>query len=137
MLTEPIVAEAEEVLAAAADFMLSPHDRECLICYVSRMIDEFGCRGNRFMVRYRDLRVPNATGMLRRLGQMGGYCDCELFLNAYEFNPAHLIPGYEIDHGEYVEEVWPRYPEPFPDCLGVRRGSTQPCNLWIRMRKGR
>jgi len=43
-----------------------PKPRECLHCYVYRML-EFGCTGLRWAKRYRDLRAPRATALDRRL----------------------------------------------------------------------
>ncbi|WP_442951365.1 DUF2695 domain-containing protein [Paenarthrobacter sp. Z7-10] len=97
---------------------------ECLVCYVMRML-EFGCRGLGWTTRYRDEHAPHATALARRLGAMGAYCDCEIFLNAYEPNPVHFA---QDEFGDVIEQ-------PMPVCRGVRKNSVQPCGLWLRMRR--
>jgi hypothetical protein len=46
------------------------------------MLEEHGCNNElRWATRYRDLRAPRATALRDRLFRMGGFCDCEIFLN--------------------------------------------------------
>lgn len=126
------VDEAENVLAELSSGLLGPRRGECLLCYVHRMIIEFGCDCRlRFATHYRDVRAPRATGLERRLGQVGGYCDCEIFLNGYELRPQYWVPETDddVDEDDEPELTWP---DPLPDCAGVRAGSTQPCSLWSR-----
>jgi Protein of unknown function (DUF2695) len=120
--------EAEQLLRAAAAELTAPGERECLVCFVARMLDEFGCDNTlRFATRYRDLHAPRAHALERRLGDMGGYCDCEVLLNGYQLS-RHLLERDEYD------EL--RSPERRPDCGRVRLGSTQPCGNWERQRCG-
>ena len=129
----PVVQEAERLLTDASDVLLTPEPRECLLCYVSRMVDAFGCDCSlRFATRYRDLRAPRATSLERRLGQVGGFCDCEIFLNGYGMLPRYWLPGAVANNGDATDAS---SPDPLPQCLGVRRGSTQPCGLWHRSRR--
>ncbi|MET1035476.1 MAG: DUF2695 domain-containing protein [Arthrobacter sp.] len=122
---QPEVGSLEEELRLLSSEMTRPRARECLVCYLYRML-EFGCRGHEFTVRYRDLRAPRATALLARLGRMGGLCcECEVFMNAYQPNPRYFA---ENDDGDYIVD-------PMPPCHGVRRGSTQPCCLWVRIRR--
>ncbi len=136
--TEPGVREAEAVLADASLALLGPEPRECLVCYVHRMLMEFGCDCRlRFAAHYRDVRAPRATGLERRLGRMGGYCDCEIFFNSYDLRPQYWVPDVaaepdEFDEDEDLERTWPT---PLPACRGVRAGSTQPCALWWRLQR--
>ena len=126
------VEEAESVLADVSSGLLGPRPGECVLCYVYRMIGEFGCDCRlRFAAHYRDVRAPRATGLERRLGQVGGYCDCEIFLNGYEPRPQYWVPvvSDELDEDDEPELTWP---DPMSDCAGVRAGSTQPCSLWCR-----
>jgi hypothetical protein len=95
---------------------------------------EFGCSGLRWASRYRDVRAPRATGLERRLGTMGGFCDCEVFMNAYEPTPEVCIPATTAD-GDPDEWVAPEWPAQMPPCRGARRGSTQPCSMWMRSRR--
>jgi len=64
-----------------------PKPRECLHCYVYRML-EFGCTGLRWAKRYRDLRAPRATALDRRLMSKGAVCDCEIFMNGWSLGRA-------------------------------------------------
>ena len=100
--------EAELVTLAAA--LTEPDDRECLRCYLLRMINEFGCDGtHRWTVRWRDSSAPRASGLLGRLADLGGGCDCEVVLNVFPNYP----PGGRL---------LPCAGQPLP-------GSAVPCNL--------
>jgi hypothetical protein len=134
MDTEPLVTDTERELRILSATLTEPHDRECLLCYVHRML-EYGCTGLRWAVRYRDLRAPRATAMERRLGEKGGYCDCEIFLNGYEPAPELWTQPqeYEEDGVGCIDD--PEWPEQLPACRGVRAGSTQGCTLWVRQRR--
>ena len=133
-----VVRIAEELVAQSVAALLAPGVGECLLCYVHRMLTGFGCDNTlRFGGYFRDVRAPRATALVRRLGSMGGYCDCELFLNAYDLRPEHWTPEVirVLDwYTEVVEEA--TWPHPLPACQGVRAGSTQPCSLWWRRGRG-
>jgi hypothetical protein len=146
MNPDSLVADAEHELRLLASALTEPRPRECLLCYVYRML-EHGCTGHRWTARYRDLRAPRATGLERRLGQKGGYCDCEIFMNAYEpvrqlwiAHPA--ITSADPDDAESAsdedesdeDELVP--PDVLPPCHGVRAGSTQGCAHWVRQWRG-
>jgi hypothetical protein len=114
--------EAEAIVRALASQATEPHPGECLACYVARMLEDFGCDCTlRFARHYRDLRAPRASGLERRLGSMGGFCDCEIFLNGLRL----------FDHSWEDDRSGP---PPLAPCRGVRRGSTRPCTLWARQR---
>jgi hypothetical protein len=120
--------EAEQVLRTAAAELTDPGDRECLACFVARMLDEFGCDNTlRFALRHRDLQAPRAHALEHRLGRMGGYCDCEVLMNAYQLADDLL---------ERDEDDERHAPAQLPDCRRVRFGSTQPCANWVRQRRG-
>ena len=133
---ETLVADAERELRVLASALTEPHKGECLLCYVHRML-EHGCTGLRWAVRYRDLRAPRVTGLERRLGSMGGYCDCEIFMNGFEPARELWTPAREYDDEDgathYVEADWPRQ---LPECRGARAGSTKGCPVWVRQRRG-
>jgi uncharacterized protein DUF2695 len=133
---ESLVNDAEHELRLLASALTDPRAGECLLCYVYRML-EHGCTGLRWAARYRDLRAPRATGLERRLGSMGGYCDCEIFMNGYEPARELWTPSREYDDEDgvthYVEADWP---EQLPECGGARAGSTKGCGLWVRRRRG-
>ena len=114
--------EAEAIVRALASDATQPQPGECLACYVARMLEEFGCDCTlRFARHYRDLRAPRASGLERRLGALGGFCDCEIFLNGLR-----LFDRTQKDD--------PSGSPMLPACRGVRRGSTRPCALWARQR---
>ena len=130
-----LLSETERELRTFSTALTDPQPNECLLCYVWRML-EFGCTGLRWAVRYRDLRAPRATALERRLGDKGGFCDCEIFLNGFELRPELWVQAHEYDEDGITYEEDPSYPDPMPPCRGVRRGSTQGCALWVRRRYG-
>src|ERR1700712_395116 len=110
--TSTIADEAEAFLRRTQAEITKPREGECLCCYVVRMLNEFGCDNQlRHALHYRDIAAPRATGLAKSLGRMGGYCDCELLMNGYKLR--------DEDEGAASEVL--------PPCLGVRRGSVQPC----------
>lgn len=116
--------EAQGWVERLADDLTHPADGECLCCYVARMLREFGCADTlRFAQHYRDVCAPRAVALERRLGDMGGYCDCEIFLNGMEL--AEQLCRYD----EHDDRAWPAE---LPDCQGARRGSTKSCGNWVR-----
>ncbi|WP_420713919.1 DUF2695 domain-containing protein [Arthrobacter sp. H14-L1] len=118
------VAKLENQLPERSTLLTMPGLGECLACYVQRMLN-FGCLGLRWVTLYRDQTAPRSTALVRNLGRMGAFCDCEIFLNAYEPNPEHFEPD---QYGEIVDQ-------PSQPCRGVRQGSVQPCQLWLRIRR--
>lgn len=119
-------AGMEHELRLLSEAMTEPLPGECLVCYVLRMLD-FGCKGHRWLERYRDLRAPRATALERRMHRLGGFCDCEILMNVFQLNPWL----FEFDrHGDPILES-------MPCCPGVRGGSTQPCGMWVGRRRGR
>lgn len=129
MTERAIDQETELLLQSMADQLTGPRAGECVACYVARMLDEFGCDDTlRFALRFRDLCAPRATALPRRLGQMGGYCDCEIFLNGLALSDE---PLRNDEDGNLTG------PDSPPTCRRVRKGSTQPCTNWMRRRRGR
>lgn len=115
-----LIAGKEGELQQLSNALTTPRPHECLLCYVLRMLD-FGCHGRDWLKRYRDLRAPRATALERRMDQKGGYCDCEMLMNAFHPNPWYFGPDEDRDI----------FAESMPPCLGVRGGSTRPCLLWV------
>jgi hypothetical protein len=110
-MTESLADAVEGQLVELSFRLTEPGQRECLRCYLLRMIDQFGCDGtHRWTTWWRDLRAPAARGLIRRLERQGACCcDCEVILNVY-----------------------PHYPETdrLLPCAGVlRAGSSVPCDL--------
>ncbi|GAA4283114.1 hypothetical protein GCM10022261_06450 [Brevibacterium daeguense] len=134
-MSQEIVFELERELTRSAERLTKVRPYECLVCYVNRMLEEFGCTGSRWMLRYRDLTAPRATALEERMRKMGAGCDCEVCLSAFEPD-WHLIASLprQFDRLRWnadtsaVEKASPA----IPHCMGVRRGSTQPCLLWKR-----
>jgi hypothetical protein len=115
-------ADAETFVRDLADELTSVRPGECVFCYVIRMLDAFGCDNTlRWAARFRDLTAPRATALESRLSAMGGFCDCEIFLNGVTVASARTAAA-EDDPARW--EV--------PRCATVRRGSTRGCANWVR-----
>jgi hypothetical protein len=112
-VAQPEVARVEVAdlgLARLAQHLTEPGERECLRCFLMRMIREFGCDGtHRWTIRWRDLRAPRARGLVGRMQRRGGGgCDCEVIFT--------VCPGY------------PETGSAAP-CAGIlRSGSAVPCD---------
>jgi hypothetical protein len=115
----PDVDLLERELIDLSAALAGVRERECLHCYVCRML-EFGCDTTlRWARRWRALRAPRAVGLERRLGDRGAFCDCKIFVNGWQ--PRAMVA---TEQGE-------EFPDRVPPCRGVRAGSTQPCPLWV------
>jgi hypothetical protein len=126
MTESSLVDEAEEQVREHAEELTTPGHVECLGCYVARMLDAFGCDETlRWALRFRDVRSPRADGLERRLGAMGGFCDCEIFLNGISLARHVMVRDIDTDELEA--------PEVLPDCAGVHTTSTRPCSNWVRL----
>lgn len=101
-----------------------PLSNECLACYVFRML-EHGCDGLKWSLTYRDIRAPRATALERKFPLLGGYCDCEVIANVFHPNE----PMWKLDESGSIDA------KNLPACMSVRRGTIQPCRLWL-MRSG-
>ncbi|SDT09250.1 DUF2695 domain-containing protein [Microterricola viridarii] len=131
-----ITERAERILHDAASTLTTPTAGECLVCFVARQLDEFGCDGtHRFISHYRDSVAPRATALLSRLSAMGACCcDCEMFMNSYEPAARLWTPVQEsVDSEEWGERVDFKPPDRMPPCGTTRRGSTKPCTNWERV----
>lgn len=98
-------------LAELSRRLTEPAARECLRCYLVRMLGEFGCDGShRWTIRWRVACAPGARDLLWRLQRRGACCcDCEVIFN-----------------------VFPDYPDadrPMPCAGAPRPGSAAPCDL--------
>ena len=79
---ETDAVEAE--IAELSQHLTEPGERECLRCFLIRMIREFGCDGTyRWTIRWRNLRAPRARGLAGSIQQRGGRCDCEVICNVF------------------------------------------------------
>lgn len=107
--------------------LLDPQVGECVLCYVHRAVTELGCDTTlRWTTRFRELRVPEATALQRRMSDVGGPCDCRIFLEAY------TLVRECLERDVHTDELMP--PAQRPTCGGVRRSSAQPCRNWQRLR---
>ncbi len=122
-------AAIESELPTVAEALTTPLPRECLLCYVWRMLEDFGCDATlRWARHWRDARAPRATALEHRLGQHGGFCDCEIFLNGWVL--LSTLQRYDDDGALEISAG------PSAECRGVRSGSAQPCALWVRRPRG-
>ncbi len=114
-MTDNIADAVEAELVALSGLLTEPLERECLRCFLLRMINEFGCDGtHRWAVRWRDRRAPLANALIGKLAELGGCCDCEVVFN-----------------------VFPHYPQSdrLLPCAGQpQAGSAVPCNLRVLRR---
>lgn len=154
MPIRPPDVEAEQHVLDAADRLLAVRPGECLACYLQRMVHEHGCVEHRFVTAYRDRAAPRATALHARLRRLGGFCDCEVLLNAYVLATdlrtearleAQRRRASELDDDDAYEAARSALDafygreepvEPAP-CDGVRAGSTQPCTRWRTSRVDR
>lgn len=108
--------------------LVDPQVGECVLCFVDRAVAEVGCDTTlRWTTRFREVRVPEATSLHKRMGDVGGSCDCEIFLNCYE------LVRECLERDVHTDELMP--PSQRPTCGGVRRSSAQPCRNWQRLRR--
>ncbi|MFG6402317.1 DUF2695 domain-containing protein [Microbacterium sp. P04] len=133
-----IDTRAEEYLRQLSARRIRPEEGECLVCFVNRMLNAFGCDNTlRFARAWRDERAPRATSLEERLADRGGFCDCEILYNAY-WPAGHLWSVEQwndlADGGQEYTEGAP--PETMPSCELSRKGSTKPCGLWEGVRRG-
>lgn len=109
-----IVDEAEDLVRTLAAEITRPRLDECLACYLDRMLRDACCDHTlRWSSHYRDVLAPRGTALERQLADHGGYCDCEVLMNVYWSISDDILP-----------------------CRGPARGSTKPCALWKRHRRG-
>jgi hypothetical protein len=85
-----------------------PGGRECLLCYLHRMLASHGCDNTkRWTVRWRDRRAPGNEMLIAELEARGGLCcDCEVVMNVWDYD------------GEDEEVDTPTAGQ--DQCLGVR-----------------
>jgi Protein of unknown function (DUF2695) len=109
-MAENFADQVEAEVVSLFQHLTEPGERECLRCFLLRLIGEFGCDGtHRWAERWRDERAPRAKALLRRMEQLGGFCDCEILLNVF--------PDY------------PQTARPLPCAGQPQAGSAVPCDL--------
>jgi hypothetical protein len=84
-----------------------PARRECLRCYLVRMIRAHGCDNTKqWTIRWRDSRVPLDGQLLGQLEERGGICcDCEVVFNVWEHEGDDWQEEENAWRGEQGEEV--------------------------------
>jgi hypothetical protein len=88
----------------------TPRTRECLTCYLYRMLAQFGChRDLRWTLHWRDHNAPRKSALARSLMDRGGFCDCEVIFTVFRWHTARDVE------------------DPLMSCRGVRRGTVNPC----------
>ena len=121
--------ELEQHLSDLSTALTAPGSAECVLCYVERVLAAFGCDGTlRWARRWRDLRLPRATGLERRLESRGGFCDCEVFMNGWTLRDDLQVRDEDGHLGRPAER---------PACAGVGPRSSQPCGIWQPWRRSR
>lgn len=103
------------------DNFMVPYPNECIICFLVRSMALLEPSGFAMTAAYRKHNAPLATNLGGRLSRMGVYGDCQLIQEGVVINLAIWDVECCPDCG---------MPGAVPDCLEVRRGSTQPCKLW-------
>jgi hypothetical protein len=102
-----------------------PQEGECVVCFVARCVEELGCDATtRWSRRFRQLRVPGATGLENRLGAA---CDCRVLAGGYR------LARELMERDVHTDEL--RAPDRLPWCGGVRRTSSRPCGNCERLRR--
>ena len=115
-------ATLDEQFVALGEVLTEPAHDECVLCYVVRMLDAFGCDTTlRWTRRWRDRIRPGATALERRFEARGGFCDCEIFWNGATLREALCVPSEDGDLG---------WPVTLPPCAGLAPRSSQPCANW-------
>ncbi|MFD4193296.1 DUF2695 domain-containing protein [Amycolatopsis thermoflava] len=63
--------------AGLLDLWTEPQERECLGCYVSRLLADFGCDSTlRWTLRWRAMRAPGVAALDRLFRRHDVKCDC-------------------------------------------------------------
>lgn len=113
--------DVDRIFRELAGSLMVPYQNECMICFLMRAMVLLEPAGFAMTDTYRKFNAPRATKLGARLVRMGVYGDCQL-----------LQAGVMVNDALWDAECCPDCGIPYavPDCLEVRRGSTQPCKLW-------
>ena len=102
--------------------LAAPRPNECLVCFLVLVVPMLEPAGFAMTSRFRDTNAPRATSLGARLSQLGIYGDAQLLQAGVVGN----LAVWEVERCPDCD-----IPMEAPHCFGVRRGSTQPCDLWI------
>jgi hypothetical protein len=80
------IAYAEPSAPSGEPARDEPARRECLRCFLDRMIRAHGCDNTKkWTIMWRDRRAPRDGQLIGRLEERGGICcDCEVVFNVWE-----------------------------------------------------
>ena len=89
------VQQIEEELQELSEEVTRPRPRECLACYLDRMLTTFGCAKHRFTRRWARGRARGTeAGLVRWAATLGGLCcDCEVVFNTLSRSSARRRGG--------------------------------------------
>lgn len=107
--------------------LAGPRCNECLVCFLVRAVPMLEPAGFAMTHLFRQSNAPRATSLGARLEQLGIHGDAQLLQAGVVANSAYWQVQRCPDCG---------IPMGAPACLGVRKGSTQPCELWMWRRRG-
>ncbi|WP_146233403.1 hypothetical protein [Arthrobacter psychrolactophilus] len=111
----------DRVFRELAGPLVVPYRNECLVCFLMRVMMFLEPQGFAMTARFRQFNAPRASNLGGRLAQKGIFSDGQL-----------IQAGVLVNETIWTAERCPDCGIPYtsPDCLEVRRGSTQPCKLW-------
>lgn len=117
--------EIDQIFKEMAGGLMVPYQNECMVCFLWRAMSLLKPYGFAMTTAYQRHSAPRATPLIGRLLRLNIFNDRQL-----------LQTGVVINEAIWNTELCPDCGIPYsvPDCLEVRRGSTQPCKLW-RWRK--
>jgi hypothetical protein len=121
------IAHAELSAAPGRSPGDEPARRECLRCYLVRMIRAHGCDNTKlWTLRWRDRRAPGDGQLIEQLEERGGICcDCEVVFNVWQQEES------DWEEGEEGEKWDASGSQQSPACAGTPGGDPLvPCARW-------
>lgn len=115
-------AELDRQFFQLTNAMEAPRYNECLVCFLVRATPMLETAGFAMTRAFQRSNAPRATNLGQRLSQLGIYGDAQLL-------QAGVIANTSIWQVNRCPDCG--IPLGAPNCFGVRKGSTQPCDLWI------
>jgi len=123
---DSVESQVEREFWQLAGALMAPHHNECLVCFLLRAVSVLEPTGFAMTQVFRDANAPRATGLDARLERLGVHGDAHLLRWGVVANGMIWMDERCVDCGMPTEA---------PPCFGVRKGSTQPCGLWIWRRQ--
>lgn len=126
-MTTVVAATAETFTAGLAERLVAFRQRECVLCYTNRMVDEHGCPGRlRFATRWLQHHRHSRPDVVRDLRDGGVRCDCWLLLVHWTLREDLLAWSPLMGALDW--------PEVTPACTGAPSGDA--CAIWRRQPAG-